>query len=384
VLPAALCALVATVGAPAVGADPASAEGSFGGPGEGAGQFVEPQGIAVDRESGDVYVLDSYNHRVEKYTREGAFLLAWGWGVADGATKAPQTCVTVCHAGLRGHGGGELGFAEGVAVDNDPLSPSHGDVYAVDIGNRRVEKFSPAGEFLLAFGGGVNETARETGETANENVCPVKPGDRCGAGVEGTADGQFAFHAEGDIVAVGPTGTVYVGDLNRVQELTPEGAYQGQVTLPPPEASGPEAGGVNALAVDAAGDLYVVRNGVGGVNEYDPAGRLLRTLAYDGEPQSTEGPTPTIALSSAGDLFVDDNANGHHVREFDPAGTELASFDAGMADAIHGIAFGDTIGELYLVNTNGNTNPPVALVRLATPPPPGPLATCGWCQQGWR
>jgi hypothetical protein len=47
VLPAALCALVAAVGAPALRAVPASAEGSFGGPGEGAGQFVEPQGIAV-------------------------------------------------------------------------------------------------------------------------------------------------------------------------------------------------------------------------------------------------------------------------------------------------------------------------------------------------
>jgi NHL repeat len=39
--------------------------GSFGSEGEGAGQFKEPQGVAVNQESGDVYVADRGNDRVE-------------------------------------------------------------------------------------------------------------------------------------------------------------------------------------------------------------------------------------------------------------------------------------------------------------------------------
>lgn len=364
--------LCAVLGALALGADPAGAADQFGSYGTLADEFIEPNGIAVDQDNGDVFILDSNNHRVEKFTKEGVFLLAWGWGVADGVTEALQTCTTAtaCFAGSKGSGAGQIGFAEGVAVDNDPLSPSYKDVYVVDISNHRVEKFSPAGEFLLMFGGEVNETAHKNGETADESVCPVKPGDQCKAGTKGPADGQFEFPVEGDYVAVGSTGTVYVGDRNRVQEFSSRGIYRSQVKLlPEPEGEGNEVGGTDGLAVDSRGDLYVIRYGVSGVNVYDPSGRPLWTLDEQGEPEWNGGPTPAVALDSSGHVFIDDNLNERHdIDEYDSTGVKLASFDAGMEDGVHGIAFGNGIGKLYVVNANNNVTPVVARVRIVSPP----------------
>jgi hypothetical protein len=360
-------------------AGPARAADQFGSYGIAAGEFIEPNGIAVDQRSGDVLIVDSNNRRIEKFSSEGSFLLAWGWGVADGRTHTLQTCRTRCFAGLRGPGPGQLDFAEGVAIDNDPRSQSFGDLYVVDIGNHRVEKYTPTGRFLLMFGGKVNETARMRGERANENVCPVNPGDRCGAGTAG-ADGAFEFPVEGSFIAVGPGSVVYVGDRNRVQELSPRGAYQSQVELlPEPKGSGnKEVGGVSGLTVNAAGDLYVIRNDIVGVDEYEPSGRLLRTLDEQGEPAYPEGPTPTLALDSAGDIFIDDEAGGqHHIDEYDSAGAQLASFDAGMEGGLHGIAYGNRFGVLYVIDTNNNVSPIVARVRIVRPPDPGPFAPAG-------
>ncbi len=374
---AVLCVLV---GVFVLCAGPAGAVGQFGHYGALAGEFIEPNGIAVDQQNGDAFIVDSSNRRVEKFSKDGAFLLAWGWGVADGKTHALQTCHTRCFAGSGGAGMGQLGFAEGVAIDNDPLSPSYGDVYVVDIGNHRVEKFTPAGEFLLMFGGAVNETAQKNGERAAEDLCPVHPGDKCKAGAVGSGEGQFEFPVEGSFIAVGSNGAVYVGDRNRVQQFSSGGFYQSQVKLlPEPEATGSyEVGGTSGLAVNAAGDLYVIRNGIIGVNEYEPSGRLLLTLDEQGEPAYPEGPTPTLTLDSTGDVFIDDEANGQHrIDEYDAMGAKLASFDAGMEGGLHGIAFGDRMGELYVVDTNSNVTPLLARVRIVSPPDPGPFSPAG-------
>jgi NHL repeat len=368
-----LTLLSVLLGTLAWAAGPATAATEFGRFGQGAGEFIEPNGIAVDQESGDVYVVDSNNERIEKFTREGAFLLTWGWGVADGKTEALQTCTAAaaaCFPGFGGTGSGEFSFTEGVAVNNDPSSPSYHDVYVVDISNHRVEKFSPGGRFLLMFGGSVNISARERGEAAGEDICPVKRGDQCGEGAPGPARAEFEFPVEGNFIAVGSDGTVYLGDRNCVQEFSSDGVYQSRVPLfPPPQASGPEAGGTIAMTVDPAGDIYAVRNGVVGVRKYSPRGELEQTLDEESEPESdAEGPTPAIAIDPAGRIFADYHVDGHLVLEYNSSGAELPSFDAGMEDGLHGLAFGEAADKLYIVSVeNGSVR--TAHVRMVTPPP---------------
>ncbi len=335
---------------------PACAAGteSFGSPGSGAGQLDEPFGVAVDRANGDVYVVDTNNQRVERFSSDGVFRLAWGWGVRDGRTPAMQRCETACHAGLAGAGAGQLGFAEGLAIDDDKTSASYGDVYVVDIGNHRVQKFSADGQFLLTFGWGVNQTAREDREPANEDVCPVHPGDRCGPGTQGSGPGQFEFPVEGHFISVGSDGTVYVGDRSRVQAFAPDGVYESQVRLSTPRISETgENGGVSGLEVSPGGDLYTIRVGVRSVNEYEPSGGFLRSIDAQVEPENPEGPTPVVAIDAAEDVFVvHDTAEEHYVRELDPAGAEIATFAVPVQAGLHGIAYDERTRRLYVLDTH--------------------------------
>lgn len=359
-LSAALCALAFT-------ATPAAATpAEFGSFGSGAGQFSSPLGVGVNQATGDVYIADNGNQRVDEFTKEGGFLQAFGWGVADGTTQALQTCTTTCFAGLPGTGAGQLNGPQGIAVDNS-LSLSQGDVYVDDTENNRVDKFGPEGEFLLMFGGEVNETKtlefNEPGDPhaitkAEENVCLL--GENCRAGVEGTEDGQF--HSERSI-AVGPSGNVYVGGGSRVQVFNPAGEYQSQVAIP-------EGGSTKGLAVDSAGDMYVIsQEDALGVRKFSPSGVLLQTLDAGGEPVA-------LTLDAAGNVFVDDvfpASTDSRLLEYDPAGVQLAAFDHNVQHrAFGGIAFSVPAGGLYLLNENREVSPPTTRVLFLAPPEPGP------------
>ncbi len=81
--------------------------------GSGDGQFISPAGVAVDS-SGNVYVADTGNHRIQKFTSDGHF-------------------VTKC--GVEGSGDGQFRNPADVAVD------SSGNVYVADTGNHRIQKF---------------------------------------------------------------------------------------------------------------------------------------------------------------------------------------------------------------------------------------------------
>ena len=78
--------------------------------------------------SGNVYVGDTGNNRIEKFDADGAFLTAWG---RSGSRNGPFF---------------GLGFASGVATD-----PS-GNVYVADPNNFQIQKFDSNGNFLTAWG----------------------------------------------------------------------------------------------------------------------------------------------------------------------------------------------------------------------------------------
>jgi NHL repeat len=352
-----LCALVAFAGtsSSAEAAPPAQ----FGSEGVGAGQFVEPHGIAVDQQSGELYLADRNNQRIERFSAEGRFELAWGWGVADGGGHEAQACgpdavppAATCFEGLEGPGSAQFKFPAGVAVDNDSASASRGDVYVADARNARVEKFGPAGNFIGMFGGEVNATT-------SGDVCLA--GETCQAGVEGTGHGAFQ-HLGADAIAVGPDGSVYVGDENRVQRFSPGGAWESQIVLP----GGLVENTVQTLAVDSEGDIYVGAIGQSGIRKYDPSGNEL------GTPRDQTGATESfaIAIGPGDELLVNDFQGGrHHLLSFDATGRQTASFDAGpeAEDGARGIAYGEAIGSVYVLNP--------AAVRTVAPPAPGPLIT---------
>jgi len=50
----------------------------WGSAGSGDGEFNGPSGIAVDKDNGNIFVADTGNSRVEKFDRNGKFLKTWG------------------------------------------------------------------------------------------------------------------------------------------------------------------------------------------------------------------------------------------------------------------------------------------------------------------
>ena len=92
--------------------------------GGGAGQLAYPTGVATGP-SGDVYVADYANTRIDEFSAGGAFIKACGWGVSDGASQF-ETCTSTCQHGIAGGGAGQFDHLAAVATD------SSGDVYVAD------------------------------------------------------------------------------------------------------------------------------------------------------------------------------------------------------------------------------------------------------------
>lgn len=360
-----------------------------GGAGFGAGQLAEPWGVAVsEKEGGAIYVADVEAQRIDEFSAAGAFIRAFGWGTVDGAAEL-QTCTALggCQKGLEGSLPGEFEFPEELAVDNScaehepPLTesttpkcsefdPSYGDVYVVDGFNHRVQKFDPTApevKWELMLGGEVNKTKtaqfNEPGDphgitAAEEDVCTAaeaSAGDACGIGVYGAGAGHFhsGWGSLGrNSIAVGPDGTLYVGDLGRVEEFNPVGVFAGELAF-----SDSEPQYTSALAVDKLGDIFersaiAGEDGhVPGVREYGPAPtrELLGTLdsGPGGEPAH-------IALDGAGDLFVSDPHSGEfRFLAFRPSGALYTEFTSDqvevptIGDQPSSIAVGN--GDLYAI-----------------------------------
>lgn len=90
------------------------------------GTFNEPWGIAVGPD-GSVYVTDTWNYRIQKFTAEGKFVTMWGKaGTADSPTS--------------------FWGPRGIVVDKN------GNVFVTDTGNNRVVIFDSNGRYLNQFG----------------------------------------------------------------------------------------------------------------------------------------------------------------------------------------------------------------------------------------
>lgn len=246
-------------------------------------------------------------------------------GAQDGGNF--EICVPgngdVCKGGSGGSAPGQFGAVaetegegpQGIAVD------ASGNVYVVDSENHRIQKFGPDGKFLLMFGGDVNVADGSDVCTAGD----IEGGDVCGAGSfgnPGPGEGQFsAWGYRGDFIDVGPTGTVFVGDNERVQEFNPDGTFAGQIT------GGVLSGErVQSLSVGADGDLYVTflsnlnpAVSKDDVRRLNQAGALVDTLAAGNPRGSAAGP--------AGSLFVISGANVNspvaEIIEFDSSGEQV-------------------------------------------------------------
>jgi DNA-binding beta-propeller fold protein YncE len=284
------------------------------------------RGVAASPTTGHVFVSDQEGSRVVEFTAWGSLVKIWGWDVVESGPgdTAPanqfEICVPAngdkCKDGMPGAGVGQFQTAMGVAVD------STGDVYVAETStSRRVQKFSPQGEFLLSFGGGVNQGGG-TPESPG-NVCTsahIENGDTCGAGKEGSGPGEFSSPLSiRNEIASTPDDKVWVADEERIQRFNTSGEYQGQVNVPGED--------INSLAVDAAGNLYAAYRlkpdffqAKEDLRKLDPtSGAVLLSF----KAKNPRG----VAVAGNGDVYVfDKDALGNNVgriRHFDLAAKEV-------------------------------------------------------------
>ena len=98
--------------------------GMWGIPGDAPGEINRPAGLAFDKND-NLYMVESRNHRVSVFTRDGKYQFGWG-GLGDGD--------------------GQFNLPWGIEIDHN------GDVYVADWRNDRIQKFAPDGTFLMKFG----------------------------------------------------------------------------------------------------------------------------------------------------------------------------------------------------------------------------------------
>ena len=182
--------------------------GKWGSKGSGDGQFASPSGIAIDS-SNDVFVLDTGNNRVQKFSNNGTFITKWG-----------------------SVGEGEGQFVAPTAIAIDPV----GNIYVTDK-NAPLKKFFSDGSLVKAWNGPRRNTGGIAIDPAGKVVISFPDVHRIYTytidgssispfyiGSNGIGDGQFSFPTS---VAFDPSGKIYVLDTgnNRIQKFDSDGKF---------------------------------------------------------------------------------------------------------------------------------------------------------------
>jgi hypothetical protein len=334
--------------------------------GKGAGEVSLPVGVAVERSTGDFYVAEANNFRVSKFDSEGNFLLAFGYGVADGVTPELQVCgpeasppTTRC---LAPNVYPTFLPAESVAVDQ-----ATGHVYVSDSFNHRVVKFTSSGQLVFMIGKNVNKTKEvEAGATqAEKDFCLASSGDTCGNAESGSGNNEFS--ASSLPLAVDAAGVVWVGDGERLASFDASGAPGAEIALP-------GAGAIQSLAVDSSDNFYVISNSLPGVRKLEAGtGALLKTLDESGFPR-------TVTLDEADNAFIGDcgeagsGCSAYRFKVYSSTGAQTYQFGTGEvigAPRGNALAVAETAGKLYVASSDPSEAKSV--VQAFPLPEPGPL-----------
>lgn len=270
--------------------------------GTGDGQFKDPWRVAIDN-SGNVYVADATNYRIQKFTPAGIFITKWG---------------------LEGTGNGQFDLPRGITVDNG------GNVYVSDRNNNRIQKFDANGAFLSAFGnygtanGQFNHPAGIALDTSGNLYVVdadnhrIQKFDSNGIfilkwGIYGSENGQFNTPRG---IAIDLNNNVFIADTDshRIQKFTSDGVFvtkwgslgqysDGTFTFP------------EDVAVDMAGNVYVTGRDDHRVQKFTNDGVFVAKLGGygtgDGQFQYPEG----IAVDGAGNIYIGDRSN-HRIQKF--------------------------------------------------------------------
>lgn len=274
---------------------------AWGSEGNKDGQFAYPRALTLDQK-GDVYVIDK-SGRVQKFTREGQFLLKWELpeyanGKPDGACVDDEGNVLIadthysrvlCYSpagkllwklGSYGSGAGDFVFPTGVGLDADR------SIYVCEYGHTdRVQKFDSRHRFLAEWG--------SHGEGAGQFQRPM----------------SLALSSRGEVFVADSCNhrlEVFSRAGKLLRSFGSVGSGLGQLRFP------------NDVALDAQDNVYVCEYGNHRVQKFTPAGEPLCVWGSPGsQPGQFSGPWG-VAVDAEGLVYIADTGN-HRVQVFAPA-----------------------------------------------------------------
>lgn len=259
----------------------------------GSGQVLVPVGVAVDQPSGSVYVGNLFFVGNDKF--DSSFQL-----------QSPPSPF-----------GGERVYS-GIAIN-----PINHDVYAMDGSNQAIDVYDPGtGTLLSSF--------------------PV-PGSANFFGSYTVV--QIASDAAGNVyVPNAPNNEIQVfnGSGEAPSGVAPVIAGAGVNTLKSPEG----------VAVDSAGDIWVADSGDNRIEEFLPDGSFVKEISSPG--------VQAVAVDAAGDLFASVyDSVGAHVLEYDATGAKIDDFGLGTIEESfyhtpNAVAIDGTRGVAYVADGGKN------------------------------
>ncbi|XP_065907558.1 tripartite motif-containing protein 2-like [Dysidea avara] len=172
----------------------------------GRGLLSSPQGVAFDNEN-HLYVVNSSNHRVQKFGFNGNYLLQFG---------------------SHGSGDGQLNQPRGITTHDSR-------VYVTDKGNHRISVFQSDGQFCISFGSGQLGDPYDVAANGINQLLVADPSQKCI--ITFTLDGNYVagkLHTEGSSkdylnkpcsLATDANGFILVADDNRLFVFDQAGSF---------------------------------------------------------------------------------------------------------------------------------------------------------------
>ncbi len=238
----------------------------FGSQGSGDGKFGSsgPFDAAVDA-SGNIYVLDNANFRVEKFNSSGGYVSQWG---SEGA------------------GDGQFESAFGIAVN----SSNH--VFVADTTNDRVEEFTSTGTFVRKWGS------------------------------LGSGDGQFNLPRD---IAFDSFGNIYVtdGSNDRVQKFTSTGVYASQWGST--GSGNGQLSGPYGIAIDSSDNIYVAEGINARIQKFTTAGAYVTQWGSNGSNSGQFSGVEGVGVDSSGNVYTAEQS-GNRIQKFTSTGTFITQW----------------------------------------------------------
>lgn len=239
--------------------------------------FKSPTGIAVDA-SGNVYIADTYNHKIRKITATGLVSTFAGSG-AQGSDDGIGSIAS-------------FNTPSSLAID------ALGNLYVADRGNHKIRKITATGVVSTLAGSIINTS-----------------GNTDGVGTLASFNSPYG-------IAVDALGNVYVADTqnSKIRKITGAGVvstFAGTGTGGNSDGIGTVASFINpyGLTVDISGNVYVTDLGYNLIRKITATGVVSTLAGYgvgsvDGIGTAASFSSPKgIAVDASGNLFVADTGN---------------------------------------------------------------------------